>query len=54
LKEWLQTTGNSLALVRRVPVLLTMCLLTGATAFAVMPAWHYWPARLQDLSGQGI
>ena len=30
---------------------MTLCGLTAAASFAVMPAWHYWPARLQGLAG---
>lgn len=38
--------------VRTNPVLLALCGLTAATAFAYMPATHYWQPRLQNLSGQ--
>jgi predicted MFS family arabinose efflux permease len=53
LRSWVATTRNGFAAVRQAPVLLVLCLLTGAIAFSVMPAWHYWPARLQALSGTG-
>ena len=53
LRSWVATTRNGFATVRQAPVLLVLCLLTAAVAFAVMPAWHYWPARLQALSGTG-
>jgi len=53
-RSWVRTTTDGFATVRRLPILATLCALTAATSFAVMPAWHYWPARLQDLSGQGI
>jgi MFS family permease len=50
---WIRTTRQGLITVRRQPVMLALCLLTGFTAFATMPAWHYWPARLQEVSGGG-
>ncbi|MBI3786121.1 MAG: MFS transporter [Deltaproteobacteria bacterium] len=53
-RSWLNASSGGLRIVGRSPVLRTLCLLTAATSFAVMPAWHYWPARLQQLSGEGI
>ncbi|HVM95414.1 MAG TPA: MFS transporter [Candidatus Acidoferrales bacterium] len=53
-RSWLDTSRAGLVVVRRSPVLRVLCLLTAATSFAVMPAWHYWPARLQQLSGAGV
>lgn len=50
---WISTTREGLITVRQQPVMLVLCLLTGFTAFATMPAWHYWPARLQEVSGAG-
>ncbi len=54
LAAWVTTTRDGFVTVRRNPQLAVLCFLTAATAFAVMPAWHYWPARLTDLSGSGI
>jgi DHA1 family quinolone resistance protein-like MFS transporter len=54
LRSWARMSGEGLAIVARTPVLLTLCGLTAAASFAVMPAWHYWPARLQGLSGVRI
>jgi MFS family permease len=42
-----------LEVVARTPVLLVLCLLTLATAFAVMPVHMFWQPRLQALTGQG-
>jgi predicted MFS family arabinose efflux permease len=53
LLTWMRTTGQGLRTVRREPVMFVLCLVTACTAFAVMPAWHYWPARLQAVSGVG-
>lgn len=53
LAAWAATTRGGFVTVRANPQLAVLCALTAATAFAVMPAWHYWPARLADLSGTG-
>ena len=53
-RVWARTTRDGFATVYRIPTLVLLCGLTAATSFAVMPAWHYWPARLQDLSHQGM
>lgn len=54
MRTWVRTTRQGLATVRREPMMLALCVLTACTSFAVMPAWHYWPARLQEVSGVGI
>jgi predicted MFS family arabinose efflux permease len=40
--------------LRRDPTLAWLCGLTLVVSFAAMPAWHYWPPRMQALSGQGV
>ncbi len=52
LASWLRTTRDGIQAVRRAPVLQLLCALTAAISFAVMPTWHYWPVRLQELSGE--
>jgi len=39
--------------VRRTPVLLSLCLLTMALAFAVVPVHMTWQPRMQALTGEG-
>lgn len=39
--------------VRRHRVMRLLCFVTFATTFATMTAQHYWPPRLQALSGEG-
>jgi len=51
---WIATTRAGFVTVRRNSQLALLCFVTAATSFAVMPAWHYWPARLSELSGSGI
>jgi len=50
---WIKTTREGFVIVRRSPQLGILCIVTAATSFAVMPAWHYWPVRLAELSGSG-
>lgn len=51
---WAATTRSSFVTVSGNPQLALLCAVTAATSFAVMPAWHYWPARLSTLAGSGI
>ncbi len=53
LAAWASTTRSGFATVRGDRNLAILCFMTAATAFAVMPAWHYWPVRLASLSGTG-
>ncbi|MCK6553973.1 MFS transporter [Candidatus Binatia bacterium] len=47
------TVYGGFGIVRRKPVLLTICLLTGVAAFGSVPMHMYWQPQLQNLSGQG-
>lgn len=40
--------------VGRDATLAWLCGLTLVLSFAAMPAWHYWPPRMQALSGEGV
>ena len=43
----------AIAAVRATPVLLLLCALTLAGAFATFPVWQMWTARMEVLSGEG-
>jgi MFS family permease len=45
---------EGLRTVRGAPVLLLLCGLTLAVAFAAMPVTMYWQPRIQDLTGEGV
>ena len=44
---------EALAAVRQAPVMRGLCLMTMATMFATMPAFHMWQPRLSRLAGAG-
>jgi len=48
------TMRAALTTVRRAPVLLLLCGLTFALAFATMPAQMYWQPRMRALAGEGM
>ena len=50
----LATAQAGLVVVRDLPILRLLCLLTLVLAFAIFPATHLWSPRLQALSGQGM
>jgi len=52
-RSLVRSIRDGLATVRRTPVLLSLCLLTMALAFAVMPVHMTWQPRMQALTGQG-
>ncbi len=45
---------DGFAAVRAVPVLVLVCLLTGASFFAAIPAHMLWQQRMVDLSTEGV
>ena len=51
---FLRTMREGIAAVRGVPVLQLVCLLTGASFFAAVPAHMLWQARMVELSGEGV
>lgn len=50
---FVEAIHGGFATVRREHTLLLLCLLTLATAFAILPAYMFWQPRLQGLTGQG-
>jgi MFS family permease len=46
------TIRDSVALLRRTKSLQLLCMLTGATAFAHMPAMLLWPPRVTEITGR--
>ena len=53
-RSLLATLVGGLRTVRASPLLRRLCLLTLFASFAVMPAYHLWQPRLQNLTEQGI
>jgi MFS family permease len=49
-----KTVHEGLLAVRRTPVLLLLCGLTLAAAFATMPAHMLWQPRMSALTGEGV
>src|SRR2546426_1118693 len=49
-----RTVLDGLGLVRRSPVLLLLCTLALASAFAAFPIHMYWQPRLQALAGERL
>jgi MFS family permease len=49
-----RTVAAGIQTVRGAPILLLLCGLTFAAAFAVMPMYMLWQPRLQALSGEGV
>jgi MFS family permease len=49
-----KTVKEGLMAVRRTPVLLLLCGLTLAAAFATMPAQMLWQPRMNALTGEGV
>lgn len=52
-RSLVRTMRDGLATVRRTPVLLLLCVLTLAAAFATMPVYMTWQPRMQALTGEG-
>jgi MFS family permease len=48
-----RTSRQALRMVRDVPVLRLLCIVTFGSAFAIMPAHMLWQPRMQQLTGQG-
>lgn len=52
-RSLVRTVREGLLTVRRTPVLLLLCGLTLAVAFATMPALMFWQPRMRALTGEG-
>jgi MFS family permease len=52
-RSLVHTVRDGLATVRRTPVLLSLCLLTLALAFGMMPVNMTWQPRMEALTGEG-
>ena len=53
-RHFVTLMGEGFRAVRGVPVLVLVCVLTGASFFAAIPAHMLWQQRMIDLSGEGV